>query len=67
MTEFYAILNKLTTVVDGGWRITFDVSESDSEAMLELAKRRSQLFTIQITPASNHFKMSEDNNLEGED
>lgn len=45
---FQAILNKITTTVDGGWRVSFDVSASDSEAMLELAKLRDTTLQIGI-------------------
>ena len=45
---FQAILNKITTTVDGGWRVTFDVSDSDSNAMLDLAKMRETTLQLGI-------------------
>ena len=45
-TSFSAILYQIKTEPSGGWRITFDVPEVDSEKMIELSKMRD--FALQI-------------------
>jgi hypothetical protein len=45
---FSAILNKITTTVDGGWRVTFDVPDSETPQMAELSKLRSSTLQIGI-------------------
>lgn len=45
---FSSVLNKITTTIDGGWRITFDVSDSESENMTDLAMMRNRRLQIGI-------------------
>ena len=45
---FHATVNKVQTVVDGGWRVTLDVPESESASILELAKLREQVLGVAI-------------------
>ena len=37
---FVANFHKITTLVDGGWRISLDVSQTESDAILTLSKHR---------------------------
>ena len=39
-TSFTAILYQIKTEPSGGWRITFDVPETDSDRMIDLSKMR---------------------------
>ena len=43
-----AILYKLSSTIDGGWRLTFDVSQSDVEEIKKLASARDQLFQMAL-------------------
>ena len=47
---FKAILAKVSTTADGGWRVTLDVAECDREAVLTLSKFRELLLAIAIVP-----------------
>jgi hypothetical protein len=48
--SFGAVLVRIATTIDGGWRLTLDVSQSDAEEMLKLAKLRNQSFQIGVVP-----------------
>lgn len=45
-----AIFSKATTTVDGGWRITFDVDQSEAQSILKLSVLRDQLFQMALIP-----------------
>ncbi len=47
---FQAVFNKATTTVDGGWRISFDVPESEAANLLELAGLRGCVFQVACVP-----------------
>lgn len=47
---FKAIFNRATTTVDGGWRISFDVPESEAGSLLELAVLRGCVFQVAVVP-----------------
>lgn len=44
----HAALDKISTVKDGGWRVSFDVSESETQGILQLAQLRETLLTLVI-------------------
>ena len=48
--SFTAIFNSARTTVDGGWRITFDLSNTDSDKISEIAALQHQLLQIAIIP-----------------
>lgn len=47
---FTAILNKVQTTVDGGWRISFDVSQDEAEKMTEITKHRDSALMLAVVP-----------------
>lgn len=51
--SFNGQLFKITTTVDGGWRITIDVPQSELEAIMELSKCRDEAITVGIVSTSN--------------
>jgi hypothetical protein len=53
---FTATLNKAWTSIDGGWKVTFDIPESDSLSVLQLSQLRNTVLAVGIVP-----------NLESED
>lgn len=46
-----AILSKITTVVSGGWRISFDIPESENESVMKLSELRTAVLQIGIVPS----------------
>jgi hypothetical protein len=50
---FTAILNKVQTTVDGGWRITLDISQEEAENILKLSQYRNQLLGIAVVPVKD--------------
>lgn len=42
------VLTKVTTTVDGGWRISFDLGEDQTLATTQLSLLRDQLLNIVI-------------------
>jgi hypothetical protein len=54
-----AIFQSARTTIDGGWRITFDLSEQEAEFVTKLSKLKSkQLFLVvqvrdELTPAED--------------
>lgn len=53
--SFRAILFKIATEPSGGWRVQFDVPESDSEQMLELSKKRDVVLVLGIVPIEDEI------------
>lgn len=47
---FKAILMKAQTMVDGGWRITLDVSQDEAAQILQLVQFRGQILQIAAVP-----------------
>lgn len=46
--ELIASINRISTTVDGGWRITFDCGDNASSAMLLLGQLREYALKITI-------------------
>jgi hypothetical protein len=47
-----AIFSKATTLVDGGWRLSFDLGEDMAEAAAQLSKMRGDaLYLVVMTQA----------------
>lgn len=47
---FTAILYQAKTDPSGGWKITFDVPESDANEILKLSKCRDTILSVGIVP-----------------
>lgn len=47
-----AILNKITTTVDGGWRLTLDIGNEEQENLLRLADMRDTILKLVIVKES---------------
>lgn len=47
---FVATLAKATTLVDGGWRVSFDLSEHETQAITELVKHKDSALQIAAVP-----------------
>lgn len=45
-----AIISKLTTTIDGGWRVTLDVPESEQANVLKLAELMNEEVHAAIVP-----------------
>lgn len=45
---FDAIFAKATTTVDGGWRLSFDVSQDEAENIAKLARLTSQALKLVV-------------------
>lgn len=48
---FQAVFAKATTTVDGGWNVTFSVSQDEAEAILGLATLRDELLQVAVLKA----------------
>ncbi len=44
--SFNAIINRITTTIDGGWRISLDVPQSEIEAIMKLSSLRDESLQI---------------------
>lgn len=53
--SFSAILHQARTDASGGWRITFDVPETNSEEILELSKLRNTTLQIVVVRIKDEF------------
>jgi len=53
--EFKAILNKVQSTTDGGWRITLDVSDDEAEKVLEMNKHRRDILQVAVIPIPRRF------------
>lgn len=47
---FQAIFQKLTTLVDGGYRITLDVSQNEAKNLFTLSQLRTSLLQVAVLP-----------------
>jgi hypothetical protein len=47
-TSFTATLHQIKSEPAGGWRITLDVSDNDTEQVMELSKMRDCLLSIGV-------------------
>lgn len=47
-----AAFAKATTTVDGGWNITFSVSQDEAQAVLQLSQMRDSLLQLAVIPVS---------------
>lgn len=47
---FQGIFSKATTTVDGGWNVTFAVSQDEAQAVLQLAQLRDQILQLAVLP-----------------
>lgn len=45
-----AYINRVATSVDGGWRVTIDVPENETERITELAYLRNTVLMVTFTP-----------------
>lgn len=45
---FKAVLSGARTTVDGGWRVTLDVAQTDSQAIMELSKLRDMNLMVAV-------------------
>lgn len=50
---FQAILNKITTTIDGGWRVSFDVPQSESEEVMKLSEKRDQNLQVAVVTSTD--------------
>lgn len=48
LLKLIAILNKISTTVDGGWRITLDIDQSQCDIIMQLSQLRDQAIDIDI-------------------
>jgi hypothetical protein len=48
--SFRAVISKVTTTIDGGWKVTLDLSANESEQALALAQLRDQLIQFGAVP-----------------
>lgn len=46
---FQAILHQARTTVDGGWRITFDVSQDEANKIMKLSTLRELILHLEIS------------------
>lgn len=46
--ELKVIFVKASTLIDGGWRISFDLSNEDGDIVAELAKMNQQVLTLLV-------------------
>lgn len=47
---FTATFSRATTLVDGGWRLTFDLGINEGPCIAQLAELRNELLQIAILP-----------------
>ena len=51
-----AILAKVQSTTDGGWRLTFDIAGNDTDAVMKLSPLRNDtLLQVAIVPISEGF------------
>jgi len=48
---FIATFGKLTTTIDGGWNITFQVSQDEAAQVLQLSEFRDTLLQVAVVPS----------------
>lgn len=47
---FAAIFGKATTTVDGGWNVTFQVSQDHATQLMQLSTLRDTLLQVAVIP-----------------
>lgn len=45
------ILSGIRTTVDGGWKLTFDIPQSEVSAIMKLSVLRDQTFAVAVVPS----------------
>lgn len=55
MIEIAAILTKITTTVDGGWRVTLDLDDSFRSQIMQLASFKDKLLTAKFDTSQDSF------------
>ena len=50
---FSATVNKIATTIDGGWRITIDVSNSETDQVMALSEVRNKVLQIGIVEVAD--------------
>lgn len=50
---FQGNLNRITTTIDGGWRVSFDVPQSESESIMQLADKRDENLQIAVVTSTD--------------
>lgn len=50
---FQATLARITTTIDGGWRVSVDVSQSDRQAIMDLSELRQTAFQVGVVTAES--------------
>lgn len=53
---FQAIFQKFTTLIDGGYRVSFDVSENEAKSLFQLSKMRESVLQVAIVPTESKNK-----------
>jgi hypothetical protein len=48
--SFTAVFSKVSSMVDGGYKIAFDVSEQDAQSMFQLSQLKDSLLQIAVIP-----------------
>lgn len=59
---FQAVFNKAQTVIDGGLRISFDLSPDQAQAMIDLIRLQGRVLEVAIVP---HPDLNKDSAFEG--
>lgn len=50
---FTAFINKITTTIDGGWRMTLDLDANAGPIISELSQCRDDLLQVAMIPVRN--------------
>lgn len=50
-----AIFNKATTTIDGGWNLTFSVSQDEADKIMIISQLRDCLLKLQILPEMSEY------------
>ena len=49
-TRINALFSKVTSLVDGGWRLTFDITQQDVGAIADLSRMLQTVVTLTVSP-----------------
>lgn len=52
---FQAIINKISSLADGGWRITFECGQDSDEMIRELTKHRGGVLQLGVVPIPDGY------------
>ena len=61
MTTLIGTFSKATTLVDGGWRISFDLDEHQAKEIAEITKMRNKVVFISVITKAEQKAMEQDN------